>query len=142
MEPEQEAALADLEEEVKARAIAELDEQEMQLDCEENAAEESRGQPLTVAGLQAAPEEKGSANTAAASITEDADLAAEIDKERDALRRGFEEVEPAIGRRHSSGDDSKSHADPALLAQRQASRQRDRAEPWFADLQWGPFAPP
>ena len=127
MEPGQEAApptLPSPADQENEQALADLDEKDMQLDCEENAAEESRGQPLTVAGLQAALEEKGSANTAAASLTEDADLASAIGKERDALRRGFEAVEPAIGKRHSSIDSSKGHADRTLLAQRQAARQR------------------
>ena len=36
------------------QASADLNEKDMQLECEENAAEESRGQPLTVAGFEAA----------------------------------------------------------------------------------------
>ena len=72
MEPEQEAALGELEEELKARALAELEEQELQQDCEQNAAEESAGQVVSKG--------EGSANNAVASPTEDEDLVAEIGK--------------------------------------------------------------
>ena len=114
MEPEQEADLGDLEEELKARALAELDEQELQQDCEQNAAKESAGRAVSRG--------EGSANNAVTSPTEDEDLATEVDKEREVMRRDFEEVEPAIGKRRSAGADSSSHVDSTLLAQRQASR--------------------
>ena len=37
-----------------------------------------------------------------------------------------------------AGAESSSRADSTLLAQRQASRQRERAESWSSDFHWGP----
>ena len=65
MEPGQEPApptLPSPADQEHEQALADLDEKDMQLDCEENAAEESRRQPLTVAGFEAALAEKGSAS--------------------------------------------------------------------------------
>ena len=127
METEQEAALGELEEELKARALAEMDEQELQQDCEQNAAEESAGQVVSKG--------TGSANNAAAAPMEDDDLAAAVGKEREALRRDLEEVVPAVGRARAR---EQARAGTTLLAQRQASRQQERAESWSSDFHWGP----
>ena len=125
------------------RALAEMEERDLQADCEETAAEESRGRPLTVAGFEAALAASSSADSSmkdaeAAVQTTGADLASAIIRADSVLRNEFEEIEPPGTRRRSSVAGSANNADRTFLAQQRASRQRDRAEPWFRVFKGGP----